>query len=312
MNKKLASILAIALCLSSCGSTGTDTSSQAETTTTTTAETTTTTTAATTTAETTTTTSATTTTAPETTTTAETTTTHKTFDLPDISSLKPVDKGKLGSDIHVVTINQAIASEMQCGVSAYKLFCTDGEILAFINYANSVTTLVSPLSDGGYNVEMHRYQQGEENDASIIGYGELVTEDTIYPSDNPVPTLKTTTTSDTDILLYDANGVKLTFLGMEKGSLGIDFKVLIENDSGIDYMFQTRDVYINGMGAYLTFSSKVISGKKAKDEMTLQNSDMEDNGFTMENIETLEFKLHVFQYDDWDNSFDSEPIIIQF
>ena len=209
MNRKLASILAIALCLSSCGSTGTDTPSQAETTTTTTtAETTTTTTAATTTAETTTTTSATTT---ETTTTAETITT-------------------------------------------------------------TITTTTAP-----------------ETTTTIE-----------------------TTAETSDILLYDANGVKLTFLGAEETRRGIKFNVLIENDSGIDYMFQTRDAYINGMGTHLTFSPKVISGKKDKDYMMLRSSEMEENGFTMENIETLEFKLHVFQYDDWDNSFDSEPIIIQF
>lgn len=212
MNKKLASILAIALCLSSCGSTGTDTPSQSETTTTTTtAETTTTTTVATTTAETTTTTSATTTTTPETTTTAETTTT-------------------------------------------------------------TITTTTVP-----------------ETTTTIE-----------------------TTAETSDILLYDANGVKLTFLGPEETKRGIKFNVLIENDSGIDYMFQTRDVYINGMGTHLTFSPKVISGKKDKDDMMLRSSEMEENGFTMENIETLEFKLHVIQYDDWGNDFDSEPIIIQF
>lgn len=212
MNKKLASILAIALCLSACGSTGTDTSSQAETTTTTTtAETTTTTTAATTTAETTTTTSATTTTAPETTTTAETTTT-------------------------------------------------------------TITTTTVPETT----------------------------------------TIIETTAETSDILLYDANGVKLTFLGMEEIDSGINFNVLVENDSGVDYMFQTRDVYINGMGTDVLFSPKVISGKKTKDRMKLKSREMEENGFTMENIETLEFKLHVFQYDDWANDFDSEPIVIQF
>lgn len=209
MNKKLASILAIALCLSACGSTGTDTPSQTETTTTTTtAETTTTTTAATTTAETTTTTSATTT---ETTTTAETTTT-------------------------------------------------------------TITTTTAP-----------------ETTTTIE-----------------------TTAETSDVLLYDANGIKLTFLGVEETKRGIKFNVLIENDSGIDYMFQTRDVYINGMGTRLAFSPKVISGKKDKDDMMLISSEMEENGFTMENIETIEFKLHAFQYDDWANSFDSEPIIIQF
>ena len=206
MNRKLASILAIALCLSSCGSAETGTPSQAEaTTTTTTAETTTTTTAATTTAETTTTTSATTTTAPETTTTTEITTT-----------------------------------------------------------APETTTTVE------------------------------------------------TTIAATEIVLYDANGVKLTFLGMEEIDSGINFNVLVENDSGVDYMFQTRDVYINGMGTDVLFSPKVISGKKTKDRMKLKSREMEENGFTMENIETLEFKLHVFQYDDWANDFDSEPIVIQF
>lgn len=206
MNKKLASILAIALCLSSCGSTGTDTPSQVETTTTTTTtKTTTTTTAATTTAETTTTTSATTTTAPETTTTTEITTT-----------------------------------------------------------APETTTTIE------------------------------------------------TTIAATEIVLYDANGVKLTFLGMEEIDSGINFNVLVENDSGIDYMFQTRDVYINGMGADLLFSPKVISGKKAKDRMKLTSREMEENGFTIDNIESLEFKLHVFDYDDWNNYFDSEPIVIEF
>ena len=193
MNKKLASILAIALCLSSCGSTGTDTTSQAETTTTTTtAETTTTTIAATTTAETTTTTSATTITAPETTTIAETTTSHKTFDLPDISNLDPVDNGLLGSDVHVVTVDKPTTVDTYNAVSAYELFCKDGEILAFINYSTSSTTLVVPLKSGGYDVEVHQYQQGEENNYSIIGYGELVSEYTVFPSDKPVSELKTT------------------------------------------------------------------------------------------------------------------------
>jgi hypothetical protein len=58
------------------------------------------------------------------------------------------------------------------------------------------------------------------------------------------------------------------------------------------------------------FSSDVLSGKKAFDTITFLEQDLTDND--IKEIESLEFKFHIFNMDGWDTLLDSETITVSF
>ena len=85
-------------------------------------------------------------------------------------------------------------------------------------------------------------------------------------------------------------------------------KLRVENNSGKNYTIQTRNESVNGMMVTAIFSCDVTNGKTANDEIQFLNSDLEENGIT--SINNIEFTFHVFNSDDWSDSFDTVPIVI--
>ena len=115
--------------------------------------------------------------------------------------------------------------------------------------------------------------------------------------------------SSDEKVLYDANGVKVTYKGMEKGWMSTKFKVKIENNSGKDLMVQTRDESINGLMVSVFFSCDVKDGKSANDEIDIMKSELEDND--IESIDDFEFYFTFIDSDDWLDTFESDIITIK-
>ena len=109
-------------------------------------------------------------------------------------------------------------------------------------------------------------------------------------------------------VIFNNNGIIITYLGIEKGWLGDCVKLRIENNSGKNYTIQTRDTSVNGYMVDDIFSCDVISGKIANDKIQFLSSDFEENGIS--EINNIEFSFHVFNSDDWMDDFDTVPIII--
>lgn len=113
-------------------------------------------------------------------------------------------------------------------------------------------------------------------------------------------------------VLVDKNGIKITFMGFAEktdGLLGYDIKVKIENTSSKNYTVQVRDLSINDvMITTSVFSANVASGKTSNDAIWVYS--LEDAGVTLP-IKKAEFYLHIFNADDWHDSFDSDVVTVQ-
>ena len=110
-------------------------------------------------------------------------------------------------------------------------------------------------------------------------------------------------------VIFNNNGVKITYTGTEEGLLGTNINLLIENNSGQDYTIQARDVSVDGYMIEPIFSCEVKSGKKANTSLEFFEDDLNENG--IENIETIELYFTVFNWDDDSNDFDTEMITIE-
>lgn len=86
--------------------------------------------------------------------------------------------------------------------------------------------------------------------------------------------------------------------GQNQKSGGADFKFLLENKtSDKTLMFSIDDVAINGWMITSIFAQQVAPGKKANETLSFYKSNFEDAGIT--SVDKLEFKLHVYDSDDW-------------
>ena len=90
--------------------------------------------------------------------------------------------------------------------------------------------------------------------------------------------------------------------------MGPELALLIENNTDKSVTVQARNVSINGLMVDQIFSSDVVSGKKANDTITFILDDLAKE--TISSIKELEFVLHVFDTETWDDIVDSEPITI--
>lgn len=125
---------------------------------------------------------------------------------------------------------------------------------------------------------------------------------------------KTTTESteapEASQVLYDQNGITITYKGIEETYMGVDVKVLIENNTDKNYCVQSRDFSINGYMVDTIFSADVASGKKINDSISVFKSALEKNDIDYDSISSIEFYLHIFNWDEFDSSFDSDIISI--
>lgn len=110
-----------------------------------------------------------------------------------------------------------------------------------------------------------------------------------------------------ETVLVDEAGVKVTAKSLEYGGLfGPELKLLVENNSGKDLTFQSRNASVNGYMIETMMSIDVADGKKANDSLTFMDSDLEASG--IETIADMEFSLHIFTAEDWEDYLNT-PLI---
>ncbi len=111
-----------------------------------------------------------------------------------------------------------------------------------------------------------------------------------------------------ETVLWDEEGVKITALGLEKGSFGVELKMLIENNTDVNYTVQCRNASINGYMMETSMSTEVAAGKKASSKVTFMKRSLEACGITT--ISDIELSFHVFLTDDWGTAFDTPQIAL--
>lgn len=79
---------------------------------------------------------------------------------------------------------------------------------------------------------------------------------------------------------------------------GYTLKVYIENKTDKNLMFSWDDVSVNGYMCDPFWAATVQGGKKSIEEISFSTSDFEELG--IEDVENIEFKLSVYDDDDFD------------
>lgn len=111
-------------------------------------------------------------------------------------------------------------------------------------------------------------------------------------------------------VVYDNNGITITYLNQEESVFGPQFKFYIVNNSEYTLWVSCTDVYIDGVQADLSSGgvSDIDSGKKAYLEFTIWESDYED--FTDYPSE-IEFDLRIMDDFNWEELDIVEDLILK-
>lgn len=119
------------------------------------------------------------------------------------------------------------------------------------------------------------------------------------------------TFDDSGEVAYNADGIKIVVKGLKEDSIfGPSIVVFIENTGDKNVTVQTRDASINGFMVDPMFSTDVIAGKRAIDEITFLKSELEENEITK--IESAELSFHIFDSESWDTIVDTDTVTINF
>lgn len=112
-------------------------------------------------------------------------------------------------------------------------------------------------------------------------------------------------------VVYDANGIKITYQGLGEDWLGLDVLFLIENNSDNCINVQTRDSSVNGYMIDAIMSTEVLPGKAAYTSMEFLNSFLEENEIEKDGIEEVEFYFHIFDNNTWNTIVDTDLITLK-
>lgn len=116
---------------------------------------------------------------------------------------------------------------------------------------------------------------------------------------------------DAGTVLVDQAGVKIVYRALETdGLMGPRIMLYLENNTEQAITVQQRDMSINGFMIDGIFSCELEPGKKAVSDISMFDSDLEENGITA--LETVDLSFHVFTTDGWNTLFDTDTVTIDF
>lgn len=116
-----------------------------------------------------------------------------------------------------------------------------------------------------------------------------------------------TTLDNVGIELYNENGVKIIGKAVDEDSFwGTAILLYCENTSGKNVTISVEEMSINGFMMSPFFATTVYDGKMSLDEITIFQSDLDEN--EIEKIEEIELKFHIFNSDTYSTIDESEAI----
>lgn len=112
-----------------------------------------------------------------------------------------------------------------------------------------------------------------------------------------------------EALLFEQEGVRVTATDMEKGLLGTELHLLVENDTEKNIGVQCDTVVVNGYMMDHIFSCTVAAGKKANDSLTLNQDGLDAAGITA--IGEIAIRFKVFDRDTYDSLFVTDEVAVR-
>lgn len=119
---------------------------------------------------------------------------------------------------------------------------------------------------------------------------------------------KKTEEQSSGMVVYEKNGVRISYKDFSKDDFSSKFNFLVENNSGYEICVQARDESLNGFMVSGIMSQEVQPGKKAYATLTYFNGTLEQNNIN--HIDSLELSFHIFDSQTWDTIDDSDIIKI--
>lgn len=136
--------------------------------------------------------------------------------------------------------------------------------------------------------------------------------ETVYTAD-PV----TIQTSDYDIMdtepnddgteLYNANGIRIVGKYVDNDNIwGTGIVLYLENQTDQNITVQCDTISVNGFMMTPYFSSTVYAHKMAVDDITIMQSDLDDNG--IDQVNDIQMTFNIYNADTFDTIAGSDPI----
>lgn len=167
-----------------------------------------------------------------------------------------------------------------------------GKIIAIIVCIIVGVSVIGYAAGGGKGNNSGK--QTSQPSQSFEGSTSQKSNDTVEPkTDND------SESNDISKVVYDKNGIKITYKGIEDNyNVTTSIKFLVENSNSESYTVQTTDVTIDNYTMSTIMSTTVASGKKANDKISLLNSDLKDNGLSAGTIENAEIGIVIWSESD--------------
>ena len=114
----------------------------------------------------------------------------------------------------------------------------------------------------------------------------------------PETTIPETTVPAAEVTLVDEENCTVIIKGYDEDALlGYGVNVYLENKTDKELMFSLGEVSVNGYMCDPFWARTVSAGKKANEQITFLESDLEANG--IEKVEEISFTLNVYDSGDW-------------
>lgn len=104
--------------------------------------------------------------------------------------------------------------------------------------------------------------------------------------------------------VYEAEGIKISYIGKISSDYSKGFDFVIENNSDKAYTVQARELSVDSVMFDPTFSAEVMPGKIIFDDMTFYDENFPDDP------KSLELKFHIYESDSLETGSDTDVITI--
>ena len=156
---------------------------------------------------------------------------------------------------------------------------------------------------------------GIENIGQIELYFHVYNSDTYADLfDSECITIQTSGFSDMDVTpidvgvdLYNQNGIRIVGKIVDEDSFwGSAVLLYLENTCGKNVVVSCENMSINGFMVDGYLYSKIYDGKMAFDEITIFQSDLDEND--IKSVEEIELSFHIFDADSYQTIVNTDPI----
>ena len=147
---------------------------------------------------------------------------------------------------------------------------------------------------GGIISSVSDTKTNPENSAAVLtNTDKKTTEEKTSVTSNESPKAASDVKEISNVI-YDKDGIKITYKGLEKEYVSVSLKLLIENNNSEKYTVQATDITIDGYTMGTLMSASVSPGKKTNDTITLLNSYLKDNGLSADTISEAEMDVTIW------------------